>query len=35
MRPPFLGKEESMPQFPRVGDVFGRYRIDAQIGQGS
>ncbi|WP_134740242.1 protein kinase [Nocardioides sp. 503] len=23
-----------MPQFPRVGDVFGRYRIDAQIGQG-
>jgi serine/threonine protein kinase len=23
-----------MPRFPRVGDVFGRYRIDAQIGQG-
>ncbi|WP_193612372.1 protein kinase domain-containing protein [Nocardioides lijunqiniae] len=23
-----------MPQFPRVGDLFGRYRIDAQIGQG-
>jgi serine/threonine protein kinase len=23
-----------MPQLPRVGDVFGRYRIDAQIGQG-
>lgn len=23
-----------MPQFPRVGDDFGRYRIDAQIGQG-
>lgn len=23
-----------MPQLPRVGDLFGRYRIDAQIGQG-
>lgn len=22
------------PRFPHVGDVFGRYRIDAQIGQG-
>ncbi len=23
-----------MPLFPRVGDLFGRYRIDAQIGHG-
>ncbi|WP_309650271.1 protein kinase domain-containing protein [Nocardioides sp.] len=23
-----------MPHFPRVGDLFGRYRIDSQIGQG-
>ncbi|WP_341927041.1 protein kinase [Nocardioides psychrotolerans] len=23
-----------MPHFPRVGDQFGRYRIDSQIGQG-